>query len=53
MHSSGRSWADGLLGECTAPATAETLEEPVMVFSVFKDALAVDAAHHDMIDSRT
>ena len=30
---------------------AEALEEGVVVFCIFKDALAVDAAHHDMINS--
>ena len=30
---------------------AEALEEDIVVFWVFKDALAVDAAHHDMINS--
>ena len=28
------------------------MKEGVVVFRVFKDALSVDAAHHDMIDSR-
>ena len=27
------------------------LEEDIVVFCIFKDALAVDAAHHDMINS--
>lgn len=30
---------------------AETLEEDIVVFCIFKDALAVDATHHDMINS--
>ena len=30
---------------------AEALEEGIVVFCIFKDALAVDAAHHDMINS--
>ena len=30
---------------------AAALEEGIVVFCIFKDALAVDAAHHDMINS--
>ena len=30
---------------------AEALEEGVVVFCIFKDALAVDVAYHDMINS--
>ena len=30
---------------------AEALEESIVVFCIFKDALTVDAAHHDIINS--
>ena len=36
----------------TLQTIAEALEEGIVVFRVFEDALVVDAAHHDMIDSR-
>ena len=35
----------------TLQTIAAALEEGIVVFCIFKDALAVDAAHHDMINS--
>ena len=52
MHSSGRSLADGHQGERTAPAHCVGTGGRYSGFRVFEDALVVDAAHHDMIDSR-
>ena len=35
----------------TLQTIAEALEEGIVVFCIFKDALAFDAAHYDMITS--
>ena len=56
----GNEWDRGTRKEwhCVVPCRnvaaatiAEAQEEGVVVFCIFKDALAVDAAHHDMINS--